>query len=57
MNLERLKQEEDEVAKVIENWTRRKRLIAYKCLYAMDLRISNIDYEIIRSLREEEKQP
>ncbi len=45
--LERLKQAEDEVRGILDKWPKWKQAIAYRYLYNLEIRISDVD-RIIR---------
>ena len=55
MDLARWKEEEDAALKTLETMSRLRKLIIYKQLYAEGIRIFNIDHDIVKTAREEEK--
>ena len=50
-DLERLKEKEDAAIKIIDIWPRIFQLLVYRQLYAIGIRISNIDSEIEKELK------
>ncbi len=52
VNLEKLKQEEDEVRGILDKWPKWKQAIAYRYLYNLEIRISDVDRIIREGLRE-----
>ena len=50
-DLERLKEREDAVIKSIDSWPRIFQLLIYRQLYALGIRINNIDSEIKKELK------
>ena len=52
VNLEKLKQKEDEVRGILDKWPKWKQVIAYRYLYNLEFRISNVDRIIREGLRE-----
>ena len=52
VDLERLKEQEDTVIKIIDSWPRIFQLLIYRQLYAHGIRITNIDSEIEKELKE-----
>jgi hypothetical protein len=53
VDLERLKEREDAVIKSIDGWPRIFQLLVYRQLYALGIRISNIDSEIEKELKKD----
>jgi hypothetical protein len=51
VDLERLKEREDAVIKSIDSWPRIFQLLIYRQLYALGIRIDNIDSEIRKELK------
>ena len=51
VDLERLKEREDAVIKSIDGWPRIFQLLIYRQLYALGIRIDNIDSEIKKELK------
>ena len=51
VDLERLKEREDAVVKSIDSWPRIFQLLIYRQLYALGIRIDNIDSEIKKELK------
>jgi hypothetical protein len=51
VDLESLKEKEDTAIKIIDSWPRIFQLLIYRQLYALDIRISNIDSEIEKELK------
>jgi hypothetical protein len=51
VDLERLKEKEDAAIKIIDSWPRIFQLLVYRQLYALGIRISNIDSEIEKELK------
>ena len=51
VDLERLKEKEDDAVKMIDSWPRIFQLLVYRQLYAFGIRISNIDSEIEKELK------
>ncbi len=47
-----LKQAEDEVRGILDKWPKWKQAIAYRCLYNLEIRISDVDRIIREGLRE-----
>ncbi len=52
VNLEKLKQEEDEIREILDKWPKWKQAIAYRYLYNLEIRISGVDRIIREGLRE-----
>ncbi len=52
VDLEELKQAEDEVRGILDKWPTWKQAIAYRYLYNMEIRISGVDRIIREGLRE-----
>ncbi len=52
MDLEELKQAEDEIRGILDKWSKWKQAIAYRCLYNLEIRISDVDRIIREGLRE-----
>ncbi len=52
MDLEELKQAEDEVRWILAKWPIWKQAIAYRYLYNLEIRISDVDRIIREGLRE-----
>ena len=52
MDLEELKQAEDEILGTLDKWSKWKKAIAYRYLYNLEIRISNVDRIIREGLRE-----
>ncbi len=52
-DLERLKEKEDAVIKMIDSWPRIFQLLVYRQLYAFGIRIGNIDSEIEKELKKD----
>ena len=52
MDLEELKQAEDEILGTLNKWPKWKKAIAYRYLYNLEIRISNVDRIIREGLRE-----
>jgi hypothetical protein len=53
VDLERLKEQEDATIKIINNWPRIFQLLVYRQLYALGIRISNINSEIEKELKKD----
>jgi hypothetical protein len=51
LDLERLKEKEDAAIKIIDSWPRIFQLLVYRQLYALGIRISNINSEIEKELK------
>jgi hypothetical protein len=51
VDLERLKEKEDAAIKIIDSWPRTFQLLVYRQLYALGIRISNINSEIEKGLK------
>ena len=51
VDLERIKEKEDAAIKIIDCWPRIFQLLVYRQLYALGIRISNIDFEIEKELK------
>jgi hypothetical protein len=51
VDLERIKEKEDAAIKIIDSWPRIFQLLVYRQLYALGIRISNIDFEIEKELK------
>ena len=51
VDLEHLKEKEDAAIKIIDTWPRIFQLVVYRQLYALGIRISNIDSEIEKELK------
>jgi hypothetical protein len=51
VDLERIKEKEDAAIKFINSWPRIFQLLIYRQLYALGIRISNIDSEIEKELK------
>ncbi len=49
-DLEKLKQAEDEICGIVNKWPRWKQAIAYRYLYNLELRISDVDWIIREGL-------
>jgi len=47
-----LKQAEDEVRGILDKWSNWKQAIAYRYLYNLEIRISDVDRIILEGLRE-----
>jgi hypothetical protein len=54
LDLEKLKLAEDEVRGILDKWPRWKQAIAYRYLYNLDIRVSDVD-RIIREGSGEER--
>ncbi len=52
VDLEMLKQAEDEVRGILDKWPKWKQAIAYRYLYNLEIRISDVDRIIREGLRE-----
>ncbi len=52
VDLEMLKQAEDEVRVILDKWPKWKQAIAYRYLYNLGIRISDVDRIIREGLRE-----
>jgi hypothetical protein len=52
VDLEMLKQAEDEVRVILDKWPKWKQAIAYRYLYNLEIRISDVDRIIREGLRE-----
>ena len=50
-DLERLKEKEDAAIKIIDIWPRIFQLLIYRKLYALGIRIDNIESEIKKELK------
>ena len=53
LDLEKLKLAEDEVRGILDKWPRWKQAIAYRYLYNLDIRVSDVDRIIREGSREE----
>ena len=53
MDLEKLKQAEDEILGVLDKWPKWKQAIAYRYLYNLEIRISDVDKIIQEGLVKE----
>ncbi len=53
MDIVELKQAEDEIRGILDKWPKWKQAIAYRCLYNLEIRISDVDRIIREGLREE----
>jgi hypothetical protein len=53
VDLERLKEKEDDAVKIIDSWPRIFQLLVYRQLYAFGIRIINIDSEIEKELKKD----
>jgi hypothetical protein len=51
VDLESLKEKEDAAIKIIDSWPRIFQLLIYRQLYALGIRINNIDSEIKKELK------
>ncbi len=54
LDLEKLKLAEDEIRGILDKWPRWKQAIAYRYLYNLDIRVSDVD-RIIREGSGEER--
>ncbi len=52
MDLEELKKAEDEILGILDKWSKWKQAIAYRYLYNLEIRISDVDRIIREGLRE-----
>ncbi len=52
VDLEMLKQAEDEIRGILDKWPKWKQAIAYRYLYNLEIRISDVDRIIREGLRE-----
>ena len=52
MDLEELKQAEDEIRGILDKWPKWKQAIEYRYLYNLEIRISGVDRIIREGLRE-----
>ncbi len=52
VDLEMLKQAEDEIHGILDKWPKWKQAIAYRYLYNLEIRISDVDRIIREGLRE-----
>ena len=52
MDLEEFKQAEDEVRGILDKWPKWKQAIAYRYLYNLEIRISDVDRIIREGLKE-----
>ncbi len=52
MDLEELKQAEDEIRGILDKWPKWKQARAYRYLYNLEIRISDVDRIIREGLRE-----
>jgi len=52
LDIEELKQAEDEIRGILDEWPKWKQAIAYRCLYNLEIRISDVDRIIREGLRE-----
>ncbi len=52
VDLEKLKQAEDEILGIVDKWPKWKQAIAYRYLYNLEIRISDVDRIIREGLRE-----
>jgi hypothetical protein len=53
VDLERLKEKEDVAIKIIDSWPRIFQLLVYRQLYALGIRISNINSDIEKELKKD----
>ena len=53
VDLEHLKEKEDAAIKIIDTWPRIFQLVVYRQLYALGIRISNINSEIEKELKKD----
>ncbi len=53
LDLEKLKLAEDEIRGILDKWPRWKQAIAYRYLYNLDIRVSDVDRIIREGSREE----
>jgi hypothetical protein len=53
VDLERLKEKEDAAIKIIDSWPRIFQLLVYRQLYALGIRIGNVDSEIEKELKKD----
>ena len=53
VDLERLKEKEDAAIQIIGSWPRIFQLLVYRQLYALGIRISNINPEIEKELKKD----
>ncbi len=53
MDLEKLKQAEDEILGILDKWPKWKQAIAYRYLYNLEIRISDVDRIIQEGLGKE----
>jgi hypothetical protein len=53
VDLERLKEKEDAAIQIIGSWPRIFQLLVYRQLYALGIRISNINSEIEKELKKD----
>jgi hypothetical protein len=51
VDLERLREKEDAAIKIIDSWPRVFQLLVYRQLFALGIRITNIDFEIGKELK------
>ncbi|MCZ6622766.1 MAG: hypothetical protein O7B35_00805 [Deltaproteobacteria bacterium] len=52
MDIVELKQAEDEIRGILDKWPKWKQAIAYRYLYNLEIRLSNVDRIIREGLRE-----
>jgi len=53
IDLEHLKEKEDAAIKIIDTWPRIFQLVVYRQLYALGIRITNINSEIEKELKKD----
>ena len=53
MDIEKLKQAEDEILRIVDKWPKWKQAIAYRYLYNLEIRISDVDRIIQEGLGKE----
>ncbi len=53
MDLQKLKQAEDEILGIVDKWPKWKQAIAYRYLYNLEIRISEVDRIIQEGLGKE----
>jgi len=55
MDLTKLKEQDDRIMALFEDWPQSMRLRAYQFLYGRGIRIANIDHEILKAFRKEQE--